>query len=131
MLADRPLLGVGPDNYPSCGTATYAGLADADRASTANNMYLEMLAGGGAGGRRGVRLVVLGAARQLANALRARGARRTIRRRRGIAAATVAIALHGLVDSFLSFTATYILIAVTLGLPSASRRVTGTHAHRL
>jgi hypothetical protein len=43
----------------------------------------------------------------------------------------VAIGLHGLVDSFLSFTATYILIAVTLGLTSASLALTGTHAHRI
>jgi hypothetical protein len=34
----------------------------------------------------------------------------------GIAAAGVAIGVHGLVDSFLAFTATYILIAITLGL---------------
>jgi L-serine deaminase len=34
----------------------------------------------------------------------------------GVAAAGAAIALHGLVDSFLSFTATYILFAVTLAL---------------
>ena len=37
----------------------------------------------------------------------------------GVLAAGVAIALHGLVDSFLSFTATYVLIAITLGLVSA------------
>ena len=32
----------------------------------------------------------------------------------GVLAAGVAIALHGLVDSFLGFTATYVLIAITL-----------------
>jgi hypothetical protein len=49
----------------------------------------------------------------------------------GVAAASVAIAFHGLVDSFLSFTATYILIAVTLGMASASHAINQAHAHRI
>jgi hypothetical protein len=48
-----------------------------------------------------------------------------------LAAATLAIGLHGFVDSFLSFTATYILFAVTLGLTSASLALIRTHAHRI
>jgi uncharacterized membrane protein YoaK (UPF0700 family) len=63
----------------------------------------------------------------------------------GIIAASVAVALHGLVDSFLSFTATYTLIAITLGLivavrtlhersgviPSGNERNGEEHAHRV
>ena len=49
----------------------------------------------------------------------------------GVAAAALAIAAHGVVDAFLSFTATYILIAVTLGLSVAPGATTGPHAHRL
>ena len=41
-----------------------------------------------------------------------------------------AIALHGLVDSFLGFTPTYILMAVVLGLASGCAGLT-THADRV
>jgi hypothetical protein len=37
----------------------------------------------------------------------------------GIAAALIAIAVHGLVDSFLSFAPMYVLFAITLGLAAA------------
>jgi hypothetical protein len=46
----------------------------------------------------------------------------------GIAAACAAIALHGMLDSFLSFTPTYVLIAVTLALASRARAVTRTQS---
>jgi hypothetical protein len=49
----------------------------------------------------------------------------------GIAAASAAIAVHGLVDSFMSFSGTYILMAVALGLASASARERGRRAHRI
>ncbi len=55
----------------------------------------------------------------------------------GLAAAGAAIAIHGVLDSFLSFTATYVLMAITLGLASAMAAnhdlpvdVTA-HAHRV
>ena len=46
-------------------------------------------------------------------------------------AATTAIALHGLVDSFLGFTGTYAAIGIILGLLVASSRPEQTHAHRI
>ena len=46
LLADRPLLGVGPDNYRLRYGDT-AGLATFDRRVHANNMYIEMAVGGG------------------------------------------------------------------------------------
>ena len=49
----------------------------------------------------------------------------------GVAAAAVAIAAHGIVDAFLGFTATYILIAITLGLAVASSSMGEAHAHRV
>jgi hypothetical protein len=49
----------------------------------------------------------------------------------GVVAAGVAIALHGFVDSFLSFTATYVLIAITLGLASACEKLGTPHANRV
>jgi hypothetical protein len=48
-----------------------------------------------------------------------------------VCAAAAAIALHGLVDSFLSFTATYTLIAITLGLAVACGDLNGRHANRI
>jgi hypothetical protein len=49
----------------------------------------------------------------------------------GVAAAAVAIAAHGIVDAFLGFTATYILIAITMGLTVASSSMGEAHAHRV
>jgi hypothetical protein len=49
----------------------------------------------------------------------------------GVAAAAVAIAAHGVVDAFLGFSATYILIAITLGLAVASTSMEEAHAHRI
>jgi hypothetical protein len=37
----------------------------------------------------------------------------------GVTAAVFAIALHGIVDSFLTFTPTYLMISLTLGLAIA------------
>jgi hypothetical protein len=127
LLSERPLFGVGPDNYRLL-YGEPAGLQRFDRRAHANNMYLEMLVGGGIVGGAAFAWLCWSAAAQLAAA---------VRRARGttlepavaaIAAATIAIGLHGLVDSFVSFTATYILIAVMLGLTSA---ILLPHAHRI
>ena len=80
-------------------------------------MYLEVLVGGGLVGARRVRVAVLGPPRaQLAVARARLAADRSLESAiGGVAAAVVADCRARLVDSFLSFTATYILIAVTLG----------------
>ena len=130
LLTAHPLLGVGPDNYRLL-YGEQAGLATFDRRMHANNMYLEMLVGGGIVGGAAFAWLCWAAARQ---------ALATVRRAAGevphaaiasLATATLAIGLHGFVDSFLSFTATYILFAVTLGLTSASLALIRTHAHRI
>jgi O-antigen ligase len=46
MFAAHPLAGVGPDNF-RLAYGSYAGLVGADQRTHSNNMYLEMLAGGG------------------------------------------------------------------------------------
>ncbi len=112
-------LGVGPDNYRLL-YGEYAGLSNFDRRVHSNNMYIEMLVGGGIIGGAAFAWLCWAAARQLAAAVRASRGTSLEPAVGAIAAATLAIALHGLVDSFLSFTATYILIAVTLGLLSFS-----------
>jgi hypothetical protein len=49
----------------------------------------------------------------------------------GVVAAVLVIAVHGLVDSFLSFTATYIAFGIACGLVSACATLAGPHAHRI
>jgi hypothetical protein len=51
----------------------------------------------------------------------------------GIVAAGIAILLHGLVDSFLSFAPMYVLFSLTLGLAAACARGVETcaDAHRV
>jgi O-antigen ligase len=124
MVGERPLLGVGPDNYRLL-YGRYSTIGVADPRVHSNNMYLEVLAGMGFIG--GVALLWLGA-------ISAQGIRRAARAGGvglGVAAAGVAIAVHGLVDSFIAFTGTYILFALTLGLASAYERDGRRHAHRV
>jgi hypothetical protein len=129
LLASHPLFGVGPDNFRlSYGEA--AGLSNFDRRLHANNMYIEMLVGGGLIGGAAFMWLCWAAAKQAATAAAVSFGMTLEGMVGAIAAATLAIGLHGLVDSFLSFTATYILIAVTLGLMSASLALIRTHAHR-
>jgi hypothetical protein len=129
IAAAHPFVGAGPDNFRLL-YGRYSTVPRADPRVHSNDMYIEVLAGSGALGlalfgwlcwRAG------GVARRLAlqparGALAAYGP--------AAAAAIAAIALHGLVDSFLSFTSTYILMAVALGLASGCARLT-PHADRV
>jgi hypothetical protein len=130
MFAARPLTGIGPDNY-RLSYGERAGLANFDRRVHANNMYLEVLVGGGLVGAAA--FVWLGGhiVRRTVAALRGAAAAEPAMLAAGVAAATLAIAVHGLVDSFLSFTGTYIPIATTLGLGAALGARHELHAHRL
>jgi O-antigen ligase/polysaccharide polymerase Wzy-like membrane protein len=125
MVVDHPLLGVGPDNYRLL-YGPYAGLVGANTYTHSNNMYLEVLVGAGivgfvsfcwllwrafgiffhSGSDPGQTRVRPGSDPSIAL---------------GLAAAAAAIALHGLVDSFLSFAPTYVLFALTLGCADAHR----------
>jgi hypothetical protein len=81
-------------------------------------MYLELLAGGGLIGGGAALWFIWRATRVAAiDSIRVAAASPV---QLGIAAAWIAVLLHGLVDTFLSFTPTYALIAVTLGLASAT-----------
>jgi hypothetical protein len=117
MFAAHPLLGIGPDNY-RLSYGPYARLADPDPRVTSNNMYLEILTGTGLAG-----LAIFGWL-----CWRAQASIRHTRRAldgpaaslyAGVAAAALAVALHGLVDSFLTLTPTYLVISLTLGLAMA------------
>jgi O-antigen ligase len=82
-------------------------------------MYLEMLVGGGLVGGAAFAWLCAAAAVASVRAVRRAGPQ-TAAAVAGVAAAVAAIALHGIVDSFLSFTGTYVLISITLGLAVAS-----------
>jgi hypothetical protein len=131
MFAAHPIAGVGPDNF-RLAYGPYAGLAHADPRTHSNNMYLEVLAGGGLIGAAAFAWLLWRAGRCVAALLRAHGGR-VEAMPLGIAAAAVAIALHAMFDSFLSFAPTYVLFALTLGLAVASARGTEvpTGAHRV
>jgi hypothetical protein len=144
MFAEHPIVGVGPDNF-RLEYGRYAGLRGADRRVHSNSMYFEVLTGSGLLG--GLAFTWLFAATARESVHLRRGTLRTpvAALAAGIIAAVIAIALHGLVDSFLSFTATYALIAITLGLLVAVRTLHGSggvthsdnerngeaHAHRV
>jgi hypothetical protein len=120
MSADHPLVGVGFDNF-RLSYGPYAGVAEPDTRITSNNMYLEVLAGTGLVG-----LAAFGwlawrlqdAMRAIARALPADAASIYS----GVIAAVVAIAVHGLLDSFLTLTPTLVVISLTLGLAMAPAR---------
>ena len=130
LFASHPLLGVGPDNFRLL-YGDRAGLATFDRRMHANNMYLEMLVGGGIVGGAAFAWLCWAAASQTVASVRGASGAALDDAIASLPAATVAIALHGLVDSFLGFTPTYVLITVTLGLTSASLALIGTDAHRI
>jgi hypothetical protein len=127
LFAERPLLGIGPDNYRlRYGEAAH--LSNFDRRVHANNMYFEILVGAGVVGGAAFAWLCWAIARQLAAAVRVSRGTTQEPAIAALAAATLAIGLHGLVDSFLSFTATYVLFAIILGLTSATLP---PHAHRI
>jgi hypothetical protein len=120
MFADHPLTGVGPDNF-RLAYGSYAGLTGADQRTHSNNMYLEMLAGGGliVAAAFGCLLWQVGSC-AIAITRRAGGAAGAAAP--GVAAALLAIAVHASVDSFLSFAPTYVLFSLTLGCAVACAR---------
>jgi O-antigen ligase len=126
MAAAHPFTGVGPDNFRMV-YGEYAGLDQFDRRVHSNNMYLEVLAGGGLLAAAAFAWLCWRAAHLVCRLL-ARGAGPLCA---GVAAAAIAIALHGLFDVFLSFTATYVLIAIALGLVVASAELKAPHADRV
>ena len=125
LLAAHPLVGIGLDNYRlQYGPA--AGLGRADSRVHSNNLYLEWVVGTGLVGA--IALVWL--AVRVGGRLRASLAR-VDGLAHGVAAATLAIALHGLADAFLSFTVTYVAMAAIAGLLVTSTATAEAYAHRL
>lgn len=118
MIATHPLLGVGPDNF-RLAYGDYAGIAGADPRTHSNNMYLEMLAGGGLLVGAAFAWLLWRAAGSAAASLRGPASSAAAA---GVAAALLAIVVHATVDSFLSFAPTYVLFSLTLGCAAACAR---------
>jgi hypothetical protein len=114
MFTAHPLLGVGPDNFRLIYGAA-AGLERADPRVHTNNMYLELFVGAGVLGGALLLWLLWRAAIGMVRAWPVLGGPRPVAAL-GVAAALIAVLAHGLVDSFLTFTPTYILIWTTLGL---------------
>ena len=94
-------------------------------------MYIEMLAGGGLLGAAAFSWLLWRTAERVTAAVRHAVHDRAACWRSASRRAGVAIAIHGLVDSFLSFTPTYIMIAITLGLAVAVRARPGDRHGRM
>jgi hypothetical protein len=138
MAADHPVLGIGLDNYRYT-YGRYLGLAAWDTRVHANNAYLEVLVGMGLIGLAALAWLVAAAVRAAAARVAAATAASMPLVAAGVAAC-LAIAVHGLVDSFWAFTPTYVVFAMAAGLlfgsstPSAapaSSAPSAAYAHRL
>jgi hypothetical protein len=137
MFAAHPMLGVGPDNfrliYPRYSVSPTS--VPADTRIHSNNMYLEVLAGGGLVTALAFVWLIWSAARMCRASVSPTEAGRHVPNALslGVVAACLAIAAHGLVDSFLAFAPTYIVFSLTLGLAAACARGVETcaDAHRI
>ena len=127
MIAAHPVLGVGPDNFRLL-YGEYAGLPGADPRMHSNDMYLEIIAGSGLLGGLAFAWLLWRAAGCVVGSLDVRSDQR-FSIALGIAAAGAAIVLHGVFDSFLGFTPTYVLISLTLGFAVASAHSARTQVH--
>ena len=119
---DHPVLGIGPDNY----RLTYGkrlGLAAWDARVHTNNTYLEVLVGMGVIGLAALTWLVFAGARATL-ALISSATADSVPFVAATTAACLAIAAHGVVDSFLTFTSTYVVFALAAGLHYR-------HAHRV
>jgi O-antigen ligase len=122
VSSGHPWLGIGPDNFRLV-YGRYLGLAAWDTRVHTNNTYLEVLTGMGVIGLAALCWLMVAAGRS-AVAIAAKARDDSIRGVAAAFAACVAIAVHGLVDSFLTFTSTYVVFAIAAGLLYR-------HAHRV
>ena len=114
MASERPWLGFGPDGFRHV-YGHYAGFARWDTRVHANNMYLEAMTGAGLPGLAALLWLVCAAGLALLRRCRAVPPERLMPAL-AILAAWVMVVGHGLVDSFLSFTTTYLTFAMVAGL---------------
>jgi O-antigen ligase len=114
MWRERPLLGIGPDNFRHT-YGRYLGLAAWDARVHSNNSYVEVLVSMGVAGAIAVGWLMTRAAAS-ARAIVASADAAALPVAAAALAACMAIAVHALVDSFLTFTPTYVVFAIAAGL---------------
>ena len=119
ISSERPLLGIGPDNFRHV-YGRYLGLAAWDTRVHANNTYLEVLVGMGVLGLAALAWLIVAAVRA---AIRLKPDTTDA----AALVACVVIAAHAVVDSFLTFTSTYVVFAIAAGLLYRHHG----HAHRV
>ena len=119
IAREHPLVGIGPDNFRHTWGRRLS-LAAWDERVHANNSYIEILVGMGVLGLSATAWLMFAALRSGARSLvDASEARLPI-----VAAsfaACAAIAVHALVDSFLTFTPTYAVFAIAAGMLFSAR----------
>jgi hypothetical protein len=114
IAAERPMLGIGPDNFRHV-YGRHLGLAAWDPRVHANSTYLEVLSGMGVLGAGALVWLMIAVARSMPAIVRQAGEARLPIAAASLAACS-AIAAHALVDSFLTFTPTYVAFAIAAGL---------------
>lgn len=138
LARERPLLGHGPDTF-RLGYGRVLNLAVWDTRVHANSMYLDILAGAGLAGFAALAWLIAASGLALWRCWRA-ASPELAPLAAALAAAWLAVAGHGLVDSFLTFTPTYIAFALISGvafspaLAGAGGRLAGARgsdAHRV
>jgi hypothetical protein len=115
LWRERPLLGVGPDNFRHL-YGPHTGFDRWDTRIHTNNMYVEALVNLGLIGGA-IFVLVLGGGLWLAHG--SARSRTSVLLATGVFGALGAFAVHGLFDYFLEFTPTYLLFWLLLGLSAA------------
>lgn len=131
LFRERPILGIGPDNFRHL-YGPYTGYERWDDRIHTNNMYIEALVNLGLiGGAAFLVVLALGLFWSLQTAsYRGEGAGNESRWATGLSGALVAFTVHGLFDYFLEFTSTYLLFWMILGLSAGLWRDTILSARR-
>ena len=114
IAREQPLLGIGPDNFRH----TYGrrlGLAAWDERVHANNSYIEVLVGMGVIGLAAMVWLMFAGLQSATRSLVAVSDARLPMAAASFAACA-AIAVHALVDSFVTFTPTYVVFAIAAGM---------------
>ena len=114
MTRERPWLGIGFDTFRHV-YGRHLGMSAWDERVHANNSYIEMLVGLGIFGVAALAWLMFAAIRSAMRAVRdATDSQLPVTA--AAFAACAAIAVHALVDSFLTFTATYVVFAIAAAL---------------
>jgi O-antigen ligase len=118
MFAQRPLLGIGPDNFRHLYGA-YVGRPAWDERVHANNLYLELLADLGVLGTAALGLVIAPAIGRLVRGVRSPSGLLQGFWLAGFGASLLAFFVHSTLDYFLAFTPVYLLFWLIVGLSTA------------